>query len=422
MIAPEQGKSRAWLGALALLGMLAPATAPAHDLNITAIFKPDPANPLKNEFRNTTQQSGYCDQLPAYCVNPPLVSFRVPIGFVTSEPIPAHHPWEFQGVMLQVPGQWRRLQVTHTATGKTEEVEVRVAGIGTVHESDIPVQTLVGDPVGTSSYTSWGKLWEGGNWVNGVGPCKSTGYHGASSWIYGFFLRVEEVDGVCAKKALFDIPLLRYAFLDVGYQLRTPRPLDMATGVYVGTMHYNVGPGGDISAGNNLLPRGDNQINLNFTLTVEHELKIDVPPGGHRVVLEPQGGWQAWLQHGRKPVRLFRDQTFNMHASSRFKMLLECEFQSGNTCAIENSATHRVPLDIRVTLPSGLVDGAGAVVAQRPLRLDGAGTELFQPTFYVERQAGTLHFEVPSSAVESMLTQGASAYRGQATVIWDSEV
>ncbi|PTT26330.1 hypothetical protein DBR18_22965 [Pseudomonas sp. HMWF021] len=407
---------------MGLLSLMAPVSATALDLNITAIFKPDPANPLKNEFKNTTQQSGYCEQLPAYCMNPPLVSFRLPITFFTSQPIPAHHSSELQGAMIQLPGQWRRLQVTHTTTGKTEEVEVRVAGFGTVHRTAIPVQTLVGDPENTSSYTSWGRLWEGGNWAEGVGPCKSTGYHGASKWIYGFFLRMEEIDGICARKALFDIPALRYDYLDLGYQLRTPKPLDMATGVYVGNMPYSVGPGGDISAGNNLLPEGDTLVNLVFTLTVEHELKIDVPPGGLRVVLEPQGGWNAWLQQGRKPVRLFRDQTFNLHASSRFKMLLECEFQSGNTCGIQNSEAHRVPLDIKVTLPNGLVDGAGAPVANRPLRLDGAGTELFQPTFYVDRQPGTLHFEVPSSSVESMLSQGASVYRGQVTVIWDSEV
>jgi hypothetical protein len=29
-----------------------------------------------------------------------------------------------------------------------------------------------------------------------------------------------------------------------------------------------------------------------------------IPPGGNKVLLEPQGGWQGWLEHGRKPVRL----------------------------------------------------------------------------------------------------------------------
>ena len=76
-----------------------------------------------------------------------------------------------------------------------------------------------------------------------------------------------------------------------------------------------------------------------------------------------------------------------------------------------------------MTLPYGLTDGAGQPVDRRPLRLDGSGTELFQPGLYVDRKPGVLHFEVAREHVEQMLREGvAKTYTGNVTVIWDSEV
>ncbi|MGH8385703.1 MAG: hypothetical protein ACRESJ_09425, partial [Pseudomonas sp.] len=140
--------------------------------------------------------------------------------------------------------------------------------------------------------------------------------------------------------------------------------------------------------------------------------------------LLPQGGWQAWLNQGRKPVRLFRDQTFNVSSSSRFKMQLECEHPAGNTCGLRDAETAQVvPLSTSVSLPSGLTDASNQPVHRRPLLRDGGGTELFQPGVYVERKPGTLHFEVAREHVEQMLRDGAGkTWSGNVTVIWDSEV
>jgi hypothetical protein len=210
--------------------------------------------------------------------------------------------------------------------------------------------------------------------------------------------------------------------LDYTYELRTPNPLNMSSGQYTGALTYRVGPRQDFDMGDVMLP-SDSVITFNFKLDVEHTLKVDVPPGGNRVELVPQEGWQSWLNSGRKPTRLFRDQRFHISASSRFKMALECQYVSGNTCAIAETATgHAVPVDVSVSLPEGLTDAAGQPVNQRRLLRDGSGTELFQPSFYVDRRSGTLHFEVGRSQVEEMLDSGAKAYSGNVTVIWDSEV
>jgi len=105
-------------------------------------------------------------------------------------------------------------------------------------------------------------------------------------------------------------------------------------------------------------------------------------------------------------------------------MTLECQHQANNTCALKDPVSDQtVALDIAVSLPYGLTSRGGEAVKSRPLRLDGVGTDFFQPTFYVSRGEGTLHFEVGRDEVEKMLVSGVtSTYSGDVTVIWDSEV
>ena len=209
--------------------------------------------------------------------------------------------------------------------------------------------------------------------------------------------------------------------MEYAYELRTPNPLTMSGGQYHGSITYTMGPGGDYDFGD-VMVLNKNALTFDFILSVEHDLKVDLPPGGNRIELLPDGGWQAWLNRGRAPTRLYRDQTFRIAASSRFKMQLECSIVMGNTCGLRNVNGDEVPLQIAVTLPSG-IDGRGnQAVQKRPLRLDGDGTELFQPLLYVNDRPGTLHFEVLRDDMAEMLKQPGSTYTGVATVIWDSEI
>ena len=210
--------------------------------------------------------------------------------------------------------------------------------------------------------------------------------------------------------------------MEYAYELRTPNPLGMSSGLYTGSITYSMGPGGDYDFGDVMMP-SKNALTLNFTLSVEHDLKVDVPPGGNRIELVPQGGWQAWLSQGRKPARLFRDQTFHISASSRFKMQMACERVIGDTCALRNTTDgHEVPVDVSVSLPHGLNREDGGAVIRQPLLLSGAGTEQFQPGFYVNRRPGTLHFEVQKQYADQMVERGGSTYAGQVSVIWDSDL
>jgi hypothetical protein len=268
-------------------------------------------------------------------------------------------------------------------------------------------------------------VWDA-SWVNAPAPCNYGGVGYGTTYYYAFFWRVPANAGTCAKRAYQPIPeTLGFAYQDVGfsYELVTPDPLKMSTGTYRGVMNYTVGPQQDFDMGDVMLP-DDDLINLNFTLTVEHTLKVDIPPGGDRVELVPEGGWQSWLAQGRKPTRLFRDQTFNISSSSRFKMHLECNIPGLFDCMIRDPVSQRAAVvQLSISLPNGLTDTNGQPVKRRPLHVGHVNAQTFNPAFYVERAPGILHFEIAPYYVNYMLKPGeASKYSGNFTVVWDSDI
>jgi hypothetical protein len=106
-------------------------------------------------------------------------------------------------------------------------------------------------------------------------------------------------------------------------------------------------------------------------------------------------------------------------------MNLGCEYtMDSKTCSLRDQVSgHDVPLLISVSLPRGLSDMSGGPIERRRLFMDGSGTEMIQPDFYLERKPATLHFEIPASEVASMIDTGrVRQYSGNVTVIWDSEI
>jgi hypothetical protein len=398
-----------------LIGLYA-SSANAVVQDIRAEFVPDPTNPMLNKFVNKTPETGVCPTwMPARCKSLGIFSLRVPgLRFNSSQTIAADHADPRQGATFSVPSSWRSLEVFHSRTGESETVQMRIAGIGGSWN--------MARPPGVSAWARPGVGWFS-QWKNAPAPCTGVNAGVAGVNWSPFFWLIPEGAGACGRIPAVDIPWFNYSAVEYVYELRTPNPLGMSSGEYKGSLTYTVGPGMDFDMGDVLIPN-DNAITLNFTLDVMHALKVDIPPGGNRIELLPQGGWQAWLNQGRKPTRLFRDQSFNLSASSRFKMQLECQFIAAITCALRDTGSaHLVPLATSVTLPYGLTDGAAQHVERRLLRLDGSGTELFQPGLYVERKPGILHFEVAKEYVEQMLRDGrGKIYAGNVTVIWDSEV
>lgn len=403
--------------ALALALVFSSPLALAFVEEVTAVFRPDPSNPMSNKFKNTTPEGGVCAWHPPAipkCRALNIFGIRN-TGFSASSsgPILANPTDPRQGAYFKVPSEWRDLQVTHLGTGEVETVQMRIAGVGA--RWNLP------RPPGVSAFMTaetpgWSTYWYGA-----PEPCQPINYLAAGNNFALFFWIVPEGAGACSVKNGTEIPWFTYSHLEYAYELKTPNPLTMNTGEYRGSLTYSMGPGGDFDFGDIMKP-GDTVATFNFTLSVEHQLKVDIPPGGNRIELLPQGGWQAWLNAGRRPDRLYRDQTFRLSASSRFKMQMECSLVIGNTCGLRNGNGDEVPLQVAVSLPYGLQDGHDQAVNKRPLRLDGSGTELFQPLQYVNDRPATLHFEVDRANVSQMLEHPGTTYSGVVTVIWDSQV
>lgn len=392
-------------------------TAQALTQNIEASFRPDSANPNMNKFTNDTPQSGVCPgHIPQRCKEMNIFTIR-DTAFSANSIRPILPGADSRsGAMFKVPSEWRAFDVVHEHTGKPERVEIRIAGVGAAwglpRPPGVSAWNLPGPPP-----VGWDR-----RWITGVSPCIGTNYIAAGINFALFFWLVPENAGACSLAPGMEISSFWYSHLEYAYELRTPNPLTMSSGKYTGSMPYTLGPNKDFDFGDVMIPT-DSQYIFNFVLTVEHTLKVEIPPGGNRVELVPQGGWQAWLNQGRKPTRLFRDQTFNISASSRFKMQMDCQYLIDDTCGLRESGGDVVPLQVAVTLPSGLGMEDGSPVVRLPLRVSSSGSELFQPRIYVDRKPGALHFEVQQESVKQMIDKhSGGTFSGTVTVVWDSDV
>lgn len=400
--------STGWLGLM--MALIVP-TAGAVNQEIRALFTPDPSQPQRNVFINKTPDSGYCSDRPDDCKQNNMFSIRVPVRFGPSSAIAPG-----TGVSVKVPANWRQLTVTNRETGESETVEVRITGIGSNYFLSDTAANLTGV---TDLREGHAKLWGGESWVYAAPPCVYSGVGLFTGPTYRFFWKTP-VEGLCTKVAAFRIPYMSWDTLDFAYELRTPNPLGMSSGLYTGSMNYFLGPGLDFDIGG--LNADTSSLSLDFVLDVQHTLKVDLPPGGNHIVLEPQGGWQSWLDQGRRPTRLLRDQTFLISASSRFTMKLECEFVLADDCAIiDRESGYTGAVRVAVSLPQGLTDSGGQAVKRLPLSRSVSG--IFQPGIYLDRRPGTLHFEVPERDTSWLITNASGRpYKGNITVVWDSEV
>jgi hypothetical protein len=125
-----------------MLGFSVMANAIVKD--ISATFRPDPAKPHENKFKNTTPNEGYCFRYPAGCESLNIFSLQLPIKFNSNAPIQANHDDPRKGAMFKVPSSWRTLQVVNEQTGEPAIVEIRIAGVGALWSTKDDIRDLVG--------------------------------------------------------------------------------------------------------------------------------------------------------------------------------------------------------------------------------------------------------------------------------------
>ena len=383
----------------------------AFTQEITARYSPEPGGTSSNKFTNITPVRGVCAISGGFYCDSNNYSVTVPIDFNSTAALVADHPSERQGAMFKVPAQWREVTVYHRESGSQEKVKIKISGIGATYVTP-DVRELTGGY--GHSY-----LWRGGGWGIAAKPCLDSRYYKETATTYDFFWKTP-VDAVCAKTARFDIPFLRYQNLSIAYELITPNPLGMSQGTYTGTLNYRIGPGGDFDMGDVMRP-SDESLTFNFTLYVGHVLKVELPPGGERVELVPEGGWQAWLQNpARIPKKLFRDQTFNILSSGPFTMNLKCKYYMGDDCQIRNAHHQGIPVQVGVSFPNGFTDANGGPVVRQ--RIKTTAKALFVPSGSMIRRPATLHFEINKKIDEALRDHPGTTYSGAITVVLDSEV
>ncbi|NWD65965.1 hypothetical protein [Pseudomonas sp. IPO3774] len=384
-----------------LVGSLVSTQALAVSVDIAAEFVPDATSPANNSFLNTTPNTGFCARLPMECKRDNL--FSIQFSVETNEfDLEANHADPRQGAMLKIFSDWKDVTVQNSS-GNTETVKFRMVAFGARYRA----------PEG-----AYGGAWEGGDWRYPAGPCTFLGNILGNQYQLTFMWRT--VSGaVCSKKALVDINRFSFTELNFAYELIAPEPLNMGAGVYFGSVSYSLGPGQDIDFGDVLIPT-DSLLNIDFTLGVSHIFNVQFPPGADRLTLIPAGGWQQWLQHGRRPEKLFANQSFQIWSSTIFKMSLQCQYPVGNSCGIQNEDGDLVPVETRATLPTGVMELSGMAVNRH--LLSNSNPSIFHPSQYVDNGRAMLHFEVSRDSVAQMTNHAGSLYSGNVTVVFDSDI
>ena len=402
---------------LAILAGLCALQAQAITVEISATFSPDSANPQINQFKNTTPNSGICQTYPLVCSSRGYFSIGLGgLEATTQSPILAKHSNIRDGAMFKVPADPRPVQVT-SASGQVAEVFFAISALSASNRTR-DVRLLVGMPTAEHNYAH-SVLWDGNPWGwSSPAACpRGAGMYAGTAFANFFWFTPQSVP--CGFSPAYEIDSLTMYNISVSYLMISPDPLRMESGIYRGSITYTVGPGGDFDFGDNLAAT-DNLVTMNFTLNVEHTLKFQFPAGYGSVVLNPAGGWQQWLNNGRRPQKLTAAQDFKMWASTAFSIELQCEFALSDQCAIKNPAGHEVPVETRVTLPNGLRDASNQPVNRLLL---STSPQVFSPSHYVDNRPAALHFEVARDQVASMIDEhSGSTYKGNITVVWNSEV
>jgi hypothetical protein len=400
--------------AILLLSLLWACTAPASTLDITAEFKPSASNPNNVDFINSTPLSGFCQQFPASCL---------PSDVTISFPLTIQRTWQTPGPLNEqnyqrIDGTWKEVVVNSDSGAPSAALRFRI----NLLSRNYNVGTL--EPGGATGHFMTVIANMAGRYGSTVGGCAGRVGVGHTLW-YRFAWLVPESFTVCSRPAVNSTPFGPYRGsldqISIGYHLVAPSPLKLRNGTYRGSITYQIGEGQQIDLGTGVYD--DNQLTINFELTVEHQIRIDFPPGSERAVLEPPNGWAAWINQKRPPPKLSRDHPMQIWASAPLKVYLRCEYTVGDRCGIAETAGagYQAPVTVALSLPENMRYN-GAPTSRLPLPV-GEGAALtfdsIAPTF---GKQGQLHYSVQGPELAEMLKRAGSRYQGDVWIVFDAQL
>ncbi|CAI3796568.1 hypothetical protein DBADOPDK_01544 [Pseudomonas sp. MM223] len=381
--------------------MLAAPLASALDVTISAEYRGGGTG----RFNNTTPPGGLCRSWPVTCEQRTTVT--LPITYDKKTTKGATDPRD--EFFISLPAR-RRVDVYHDVTGEPRQMTFD--------------WTAISQRVQTGSDIFYHPLYQ----MNLNGGCRhvgSTSQFRPALVSYLFDVTQPAAPSPCwangrnAPNGRVEIA----SVLDtsVAFAIDIAPPFRMPSGTWRGSVTYSIGPGGDFDFGNDVTALSGDSLTVNFVLDVQHAFIFEFPPGSDRAVLEPPGGWQAWLAGGKPPQRLARDLPFRVWSTGPFKVYKLCQYSADLRCAIRNDKGDQVPVEVAMSLPAG-IEHLGAPVQRLALPSGRMAALQFDAAVATLNRPGQLHFQVARNDVEDMLKHPGTTYTGQVTVIFDAEL
>jgi len=399
----NRGASRLSWGLWLLLGL---AAAGREAVALEALVSAEYLGDASGRFENTTPLAAYCQRWSADCRE--MRAMQLPITYdrttiKNSGDVRDHF-------YVQLPSA-RTVDVFNSTTGESHRLNFEFLGVS---------QQVQGTP----------ELRVNPVWTYNVrGGCSYRQTFGYASRPYAthYLWLVRDPKSPAGCYSIHDAMSTGYTVktsvsnMGIAYRLTMPEPSRMKPGFYTGSLTYSIGPGGDFDFGNGVSAINGNSLTLNFELDVQHAFVFEFPPGSDRAVLEPPGGWSAWLGGRGTPQRLQRDVPFRLWSTGPFKVYKLCQQYQGSGCAIRSSDNHSVPVSIALSLPGG-IQHQGKPVQRLELPTGRAAALAFESVTPVLNRPGQLHFTVGPEDVKAMLGHPGSRYEGLVTVVFDAEL
>lgn len=388
----------------------------AATMNITAEFSPDLQDPQKNTFKNTTPISGFCAKWPKYCTLE-VKSIATTLTTMQQYKIKANDSAR-NSVYFGMPTGFREVEVINQSTGEKSSLKFRFAGIS------------------AKNYHAYSSNWHGDWGYYPPSPCKSSGPAvGAGTWIQFAWAVLDKKDTACVLRSKIDRdPKIKFDTISFSYELVSPNPLGMGSGIYTGTLKLGVGPSESIDFGDNF-KANDDFLDVNFTLKVNHELKVSALPEARDVTLYPcyyktsctqdmaDKNWERWMVTNIAPQKMSGRSEFNLSSSGSFTVFMKCGSGSpidAHSCPMTSSISGPVPVKALLTLPENITDQGGGKVINRPLFTEKniKQNKFLTNAFAVDRK-GWVDFVIDQKSIEQMLKTRPDSWGGTVTLIFD---
>ncbi|MCX7127747.1 hypothetical protein [Aeromonas sp.] len=195
-----------------------------------------------------------------------------------------------------------------------------------------------------------------------------------------------------------------------GFRLVPVSTTSISNGTYKGSLLLSVGSGGDFDYGNYSHSSPDS-VQLEFSLIVRNQLKVEFPAGSNKIILQPKGGWSELSHRSNKYVSHNLSAVLPARFSTTvpYNVSLQCQHYAatGNSCQLKNKKNeHKVSVDVY---------GTGNFYNKIVIPV-GSKYKFTSPS-ELRDVSRPFYFEVNKNEVNKMMAYPGSTYQGDITII-----